>query len=631
MKIKNKFLWIIFLFGVFWLFETVSYAGELDLKSLRYDVKLREDGSAEVVETWDIYVSETNTLFKTFDLDSSKYSGIRDVKVRDLGTGLEFSKIDRIMNHVTKNCFYGLQISGTEFEIAWGVGMEQSYGNRVYEISYVITDVIANYEDCDEFYWQFIGKNNGLSVDRVSGIITLPKEVENIEHLRVWAHGPLQGKIERMGKNQLVFEVFNLPSKKMLEVRVVTEEKMFLGGRQFYKNALDEILEEETTWANRANQRRRIAGMKSYIVLGVLIVCYFGILIVLFKKVLKYRAEFRYVREEVVRQKIEVGEYFREIPRQKEATPVEAGFLYYSKENSFFMESKISHIFSAMLLQLCLKGEIAFEKKSDKEMDILFLKTNEKKQHLKRSERQIYSLLTMAREQKDRVSMKELEKYARKNYDDFDVVMKLLVSIAEQENIAIGNCEPDDFEKAKNYKASKDLYWTFLFVSLFIPILNLPILIELGMILFYLSKLNHKVSALTEKGELEREQWQALKRYMEDFSLLKEKEVPDLALWEEYLVYATAFGIADKVIKQLKLVYPKYDEMMQSGSYTYMNYMLSSELNGMLIHHMNSVYNGYQSAYSLAHSSSSGSGGGFSSGGGGGRRWSVGMGRKIIL
>ncbi len=39
---------------------------------------------------------------------------------------------------------------------------------------------------------------------------------------------------------------------------------------------------------------------------------------------------------------------------------------------------------------------------------------------------------------------------------------------------------------------------------------------------------------------------------MEEFSLLKEKEIPHLVLWEKFLVYATAFGIADKVIKQLK-------------------------------------------------------------------------------
>ena len=37
---------------------------------------------------------------------------------------------------------------------------------------------------------------------------------------------------------------------------------------------------------------------------------------------------------------------------------------------------------------------------------------------------------------------------------------------------------------------------------------------------------------------------QGLSRYMKDYSLLNEKRVLDLVLWEKYLVYATAFGIS---------------------------------------------------------------------------------------
>ena len=46
-----------------------------------------------------------------------------------------------------------------------------------------------------------------------------------------------------------------------------------------------------------------------------------------------------------------------------------------------------------------------------------------------------------------------------------------------------------------------------------------------------------------------------IKDFMEDFSLIDQKRLPSIVIWEKYLVYATAFGIADKVIKQLKIVY----------------------------------------------------------------------------
>ena len=41
----------------------------------------------DVTETWDIYISETNTLYKTFKPDNSKYSYITDVEVRETTNG----------------------------------------------------------------------------------------------------------------------------------------------------------------------------------------------------------------------------------------------------------------------------------------------------------------------------------------------------------------------------------------------------------------------------------------------------------------------------------------------------------------------------------------------------------------
>lgn len=113
-----------------------------------------------------------------------------------------------------------------------------------------------------------------------------------------------------------------------------------------------------------------------------------------------------------------------------------------------------------------------------------------------------------------------------------------------------------------------------------------------------------------------------LKRYMSEFSLMKEKEVPELVLWEKYLVYATVFGISEKVLKQLKVVYPQIsdEEYMNSHGYTYMYLMYSSNFNNSFLSSLNTaVGNSYNNVTTSNYSSGSGSGGGFSSGGGGGR------------
>ena len=36
------------------------------MNQLNYDITLNKDGSVTIVETWDIYISHTNTLFRTF-------------------------------------------------------------------------------------------------------------------------------------------------------------------------------------------------------------------------------------------------------------------------------------------------------------------------------------------------------------------------------------------------------------------------------------------------------------------------------------------------------------------------------------------------------------------------------------
>ena len=96
MKFKKYFYFILFflLFSLIVL-TTNSYAGDLELKNLNYDVTLNSDGTAYVTETWDIDIEDTNTLFKTFKIDSSKYSGLKDVSVIEVtkNTNKEFREI----------------------------------------------------------------------------------------------------------------------------------------------------------------------------------------------------------------------------------------------------------------------------------------------------------------------------------------------------------------------------------------------------------------------------------------------------------------------------------------------------------------------------------------------------------
>ena len=98
-----------------------------------------------------------------------------------------------------------------------------------------------------------------------------------------------------------------------------------------------------------------------------------------------------------------------------------------------------------------------------------------------------------------------------------------------------------------------------------------------------------------------------LKRFLDEFSKMDTKEVLEVKIWDEYLMYAYIFGIADKVAKQLKNLYP---EIIQEYNYDYDTLIMINNIS-------TSSVSAASTARSAAQSYSSG-GGGFSSGGGGG-------------
>jgi uncharacterized membrane protein len=100
-----------------------------------------------------------------------------------------------------------------------------------------------------------------------------------------------------------------------------------------------------------------------------------------------------------------------------------------------------------------------------------------------------------------------------------------------------------------------------------------------------------------------------------DFGRFNEKELPEIALWEKYLVYATVFGIADKVSKamEIKIKDMGVDSNMTLYPHLYMNHYFAHNLAGAI--NMARTASISKIAQSQV-SSGSGHGGGFSGGGG---------------
>ena len=209
------------------------------------------------------------------------------------------------------------------------------------------------------------------------------------------------------------------------------------------------------------------------------------------------------------------------------------------------------------------------------------------------------------------LTLKELEQFIKRKTKETEKLLEKCYLKSNNQLIKDKIIDSKLQKEYKKYANRRDKYIIFAIDLLILGqlIFLIPaILFTINAILCH--KITKKLNVLTQVGVDYKEQWKGLKKYMKDFSNIDRREVPELVVWEKYLVYATAFGIADKVIKQLKIIYPNYDEM---ATYTHMNLMINTNFSKCL---SSSIARTISSRYS----SGTGGGGGFSGGGGGGRR-----------
>ena len=130
----------------------------------------------------------------------------------------------------------------------------------------------------------------------------------------------------------------------------------------------------------------------------------------------------------------------------------------------------------------------------------------------------------------------------------------------------------------------------------------------------------------SKEGEELYKKWEGLKNFLDDFGKFENKELPEINLWEKYLVYATLFGNAKKVSEVMKL---KVKELNMQSEFMDVDVTDLYYVNRMLSNSLRSSVNAATSAkIASERSSSSGGGsyGGFSSGSGGGGGFSSGGG-----
>lgn len=600
------------------------YADTYGIENFSVDVTVLENGDMLVKEVFsmngtyngmarDYYYENTNALEFTGELDSffgsSIYNGsgitLKQIRAMDQGSIIDFDILGNsgtLFKQVREasNGMFGVYTEsflngGKRYRI-----YNPSSKRQLFYIEYVLHDMAILHDDIAEIGWNIFSNNFLESIHHLDVKIHIPN---NQEILRVWAHGPLYGESKILSSDTFQITIDGLDAHTAIDTRFVFDKSVLRSPKKMtHISALDSILTVEEKLANDANQKReevkRLLEEEQkrkerlrYVYTGVDIV-YWLFLVVFMIRVYK-----RHDKEYVSLFKTK---YFRDFP--SDYTPATVGYLMHQKITNDDL--------SASVLNLIYQKVITFEK-LDKKDYVLHYHSEQKV--LSASDK---SLIKMIFGSKEVVTLSEVKKRAKKSYSSF------LDYYNDWKMLCLSEAKKEDlFEKKGKIRTISVCY---AFLGLFIGAIGIEYSFIFSMIVIISSMLAAiyfgSFYRRTVKGNEQYVRWKALKNFMKDFGLMDQKDLPEIVLWEKYLVYAVTLGCADQLAKTMELKIKEYPDSTYDGVY------FTSFHDQMVFHHimstsMTSAVSIAQSAHAEAIASSSSSsgggfGGGFSSGGG---------------
>lgn len=613
------------------------------------EVNVLDNGDAEVKELklmdgeYNGYKTDirykSNGLTK-FDGSKSSFEGsdiynasaLTDVKVYDVKfTTTDFSIINNknrefvLVNSAEKGD-YGVYTKTTNSEGIEILSYQPSVYKRASLVTYTLKDLVVVHNDIAELAHDFIGTDYKEDISNLIIRINLPS---SSKELRIFSHGPLNGKNRIIDDKSVEITYETLDKENAVDGRVVFDKSIVPNAtKKSNVDGLGKILEVEKERANYANKLREAARKREKmlqtlaiimeILLGIWLI---GLIVIVYKFYNKndkeYRSEFN-------------GKYFRDFPEEYTPSTV-----------SYLMNKSINNLsFNAGILDLIRKKAITIEEVTiDKKG--LFKNKQQKDYKLSRnmnfnldtlstSEKKLFNLLIGTVGNGDYVILGDMKEFSK----DYNNAKRLISGYDSWRYACESEAETEEFyENTKKEKTNCILY-----SLIFIPITFLALLCGsnmgrvLLMDLFGILAIIYFSSATkrTKKGNEQYHKWKGLKNFLADFGRLDEKDLPEIKLWERYLVYATMFGLAAKVQNAMKM---NLERMNYSDNidFTYLyfdNYYFSNSMTNAVNSSLSSA-RGTISTHELASSSDSSSGGygggssfgggGFGGGSGGGR------------
>ncbi len=604
---------IIYSLFLFLLFPTISLAVSYDIEGYYINAEVLENGDVSVEEIFlvdgtmngyelNLSTSSSNSTVSASAISNVSVAGanIDSISFDTLEenftdfTLVSFANIGDSQKYTVDNTYNGVSI-----RMYYPINNEKI----AFKVSYTLEDAIILHNGFAEFYWNFFSGELQDEINDLNVRVVLPG-VDNSEYFRFWAHGPLSGEVHDYNSNTnniVIASIDKLEAYGILDMRITFDDSLVNTNliSKHSDETLDDIVAEETEIASETNALRREVQTKWNIALfgtiGFYILLVIGFVYVYLKydKELKSDFNHKYNRDFIDDYNVEVVDYLM---------------------NHNVTENALS----ASVMNLIYKKNIKAEAIPDKKDSYTFTLLN--RDNLNDAENSLVDFLFTTVGNGNTFTTMALKKYA----SNATTCRDFMSSYTNWKNkVIIDGKSQNFFEKKRNYVWIPFVLLIYSIILLtFISSNNIEMFFGILTIFFAIIFMIYAIACTkkTKKGIEHYAKWKAFKNFLNDFGNFSIKELPEIALWERYLVYATVFGLADKVEKAMNVKITEFDNV-DSADYIMFTHIHNMHMASIISSSMHSAINSSQVSINRANASSSmssggGFGGGFSGGGG---------------
>lgn len=467
-----------------------------------------------------------------------------------------------------------------KIEIGWNIPVTTSASSMKFDITMTMQGVTTAYQDVATFQWEPFGANNQIPIGKVTGTITFPNDI-TADNSWAWLHTERTSTTERGDKGSLQFTVHDVRAGDYVDVVAMFDVDATSGVARTRDTTIKNGImkseaRQEQQWRDQQRKKARIR-LITWIAISVigLVLCVIAVALALrsFNRS-QYHGDIEYWRDEPEMSPASAAELLHMVDDKHSKTlssrKMSASVLSLASRGAIAIYPGVAAMYQGIDMSQANNADIARLIANDpartrdvgKTSTVVILPVvfdNVQSLRLCPSEQAALDLLVTASE---RIGSPVFDlDQMNENFSDWENGYKLqekFTNTCDNEFAMLGAtsiCGGGAFAAgicAVMLAFLSMLYFGAIGNLALLAVISVPMMFASVFALSYL-----KLKGLTDNGQYLAGQVLGLKHYMEDFSEFKDRGVADMTLWGRYMVYATAFGISEKAMKQMLKAYPQ--------------------------------------------------------------------------